>query len=179
MQTPKRPSDTLVSSNYMIMPDEANPLGNLMGGNLMRMMDEVAAISAMKHCERYVVTASVDNVSFGKAIKMGSILTIKANVTRAFTSSMEVYLEVKVQTKPNSKDFVSNEAFFTFVAVDQAGTPINVPEILPETEQEKKMFEDAIQRRELRLMLAGRIKPQEAKNLQSLIHQLSKSDSPK
>lgn len=168
MNHKKTPTDSLVTTTQMVMPDETNPLGNLMGGNLMRMMDEVAAISAMRHSERNAVTASVDNVSFGKPIKLGSIVTLESKVTRAFNSSMEVYLVVKVKTKPNTKEFVSNEAFFTFVAVDQAGTPIQIPELQPENDEEIKMFQEAKRRRELRLVLAGRLKPNQAPELVGL-----------
>lgn len=130
-------------------------------------MDIAAAISAQKHSNRIVVTASVDNVSFRHPIKLGNVVTLNAKVTRAFNSSMEVHIEVWAEDIPSNEKIKSNEAFYTFVAVDQSGNPIDVPELIAETEEEKKMYEGALRRRQLRLILAGRMKPEEAGELKS------------
>ncbi len=164
----KTPSQSLVTMTEMIMPNDTNTLNNLMGGRLMYFMDVVAAISAQRHSDRVVVTASVDNVSFGKPIGLGSVITLTAKVTRAFNSSMEVYITVEAENIPKGEKFISNEAFLTFVAVDQSGKPIEVPKIEPETSEEKEMYKGALRRRQLRLVLAGKLSPEEATELKSI-----------
>lgn len=131
-------------------------------------MDICAAIAAQKHSNRIVVTASVDNVSFRKAIKLGDVVTLEAKVTRSFNSSMEVHIEVSAENIPAGQKYKCNEAYFTFVAVDQLGNPINVPDLKPESDFEQKLFEGALRRRQLRLILGGRMKPDEATELRSL-----------
>ena len=149
----------------MVLPNDTNTLNNLMGGRMMHMMDIVAAISAQRHSNRIVVTASVDNVSFKHPIKLGNVVTLNAKVTRSFSSSMEVHIEVWSEDVPSNEKVKSNEAFFTFVAVDQGGRPIDVPDLVPETDDEKAMYDGALRRRQLRLVLAGRMKPSEATEL--------------
>lgn len=134
----------------------------------MHWMDIVSAIAAQKHANRTVVTASVDNISFRHPIRLGNVVTLKAKVTRAFNSSMEVWIHVDAEDIPLGKKIESNNAYFTFVAVDQNGRPTDVPEIEPETEEEKLLYEGALRRRQLRLILAGRMKPQEANELKSI-----------
>lgn len=136
---------------------------------MMHFMDIVAAISAQRHSHRIVVTASVDNLNFSKAIKLGSVVTIAAKVTRSFNSSMEVHVIAETEELTKGLKQRTNEAFFTFVAVDQNGRPIDVPEIEPETEEEWKLYHGALRRRQLRLLLAGRIKPEEAVDLKELL----------
>jgi acyl-CoA hydrolase len=152
----------------MVLPNDTNTLNNLMGGRLMHLMDICAAIAAQKHSNRIVVTASVDNVSFAEPIALGDVLTMQAKVTRAFSSSMEVYIEVTAENIPAGHKKASNQAFFTFVAVDQSGNPIPVPELIPETEDEKELYVGALRRRQLRLILAKRMKPEDATELKSL-----------
>ena len=134
----------------------------------MHFMDIAAAIAAQKHSNRIVVTASVDNISFSEPIRIGNTVTITAFVTRAFSSSMEVYLEVTAEDIPIHKKVKSNRAFFTFVAVDQSGSPIEVPKVKAETELEKELYEGALRRRQLRLVLGNRMRPSEAKELRSI-----------
>lgn len=152
----------------LVMPNDTNPLHNMMGGRLMHLMDIAAAISAQKHSNRIVVTASADNISFAHPISLGDVVTLESKVTRAFNSSMEVHIKVCAENIPSAKKVLTNEAFFTFVAVDQLGNPIIVPECIPETEEEQKHFDSALRRRQLRLVLAGRMKPEEANELRSL-----------
>lgn len=160
--------ESAVTMTEMVLPNDTNTLNNLMGGKLMHWMDIVSAISAQKHSNSIVVTASVDNVSFGKPIQLGNVVTLKAQVTRAFNSSMEVHIEVSAEDIPSGKKIESNRAFFTFVAVDQSGCPKKVPGLIPETREEKALYKSALQRRELRLVLANRMKPEEATALKSI-----------
>jgi acyl-CoA hydrolase len=131
-------------------------------------MDICAAICAHRHCARVVVTASVNNVAFNQPIRLGEIVTLQAKVSRAFTSSMEVFIDVWVENNSTGEKRKCNEAIYTFVAVDQVGTPINVPEIKPESEEEKKRYDGALRRRQLSLILAGKMKPAEATELKAL-----------
>ncbi|WP_276374029.1 acyl-CoA thioesterase [Chryseolinea sp. H1M3-3] len=163
----KFPRESVVSMTELVLPNDTNTLSNLMGGRLMHWMDVVSAISAQKHSNRIVVTASVDNISFKHPIRLGNVVTLTAKVTRAFNSSMEVRIDVKAEDIPSNTITESNSAFFTFVAVDQLGRPIDIPEVEPETEEEKALFDGALHRRQLRLILAGRMKPSEAKELKS------------
>ncbi|MDH5599399.1 MAG: acyl-CoA thioesterase [Cyclobacteriaceae bacterium] len=152
----------------LVLPNDTNTLNNLMGGRLMHWMDIVSAISAQKHSNRTVVTASFDNISFKKSIQLGNVVTLRAQVTRSFNSSMEVHITVEAEDIPSGKKFMTHNAFATFVAVDQSGRPIDIPELIPETEEEHELYAGALRRRQLRLILAGRIKPEEAKELKSL-----------
>ncbi|MDH5365438.1 MAG: acyl-CoA thioesterase [Cyclobacteriaceae bacterium] len=166
--TKKTPNDSLVQMTEFVLPNDTNTLDNLMGGRLLHWMDIASAISAQKHSNQIVVTASVDNVSFGKPIQLGNVVNLQAKVTRAFNSSMEVHIEVEAEDIPNGIKFKSNEAFFTFVAVDKNGTPIDAVELVPESEKEKELYEGALRRRQLRLVLAKRMKPNDATELKSI-----------
>ncbi|MBX2945646.1 MAG: acyl-CoA thioesterase [Cyclobacteriaceae bacterium] len=166
----KFPRESFVSMTELVLPNDTNTLNNLMGGRLMHWMDIVSAIAAQKHSNRIVVTASVDNISFKHPILLGNVVTLKANVTRAFNSSMEVRIDVDAEDIPSGKKMESNSAYFTFVAVDQSGRPIDVPEIEPETEKDKEFYNGALRRRQLRLILAGRMKPQDAHELKSIFN---------
>jgi len=152
----------------LVLPNDTNGLNNLMGGRLMHFMDIAAAIAAQKHSNSSVVTASVDNISFSKPIRIGNTVTITAFVTRAFSSSMEVYLEVTAEDIPANRKVQSNRAFFTFVAVNRSGNPIDIPKVKPETALEKELYKGALRRRQLRLVLSKRMKPDEAKELRSI-----------
>lgn len=164
----KHPRESYVSMTELVLPNDTNTLNNLMGGRLMHWMDIVSAIAAQKHSNRIVVTASVDNISFKHPIRLGNVVTLKARVTRAFNSSMEVRIEVDAEDIPSSQKIESNSAYFTFVAVDQHGRPIDVPEIEPETDEDREYYDGALRRRQLRLILAGRMRPQEANELRSI-----------
>jgi acyl-CoA hydrolase len=164
----KFPRESAVSMTELVLPNDTNTLNNLMGGRLMHWMDIVSAIAAQKHSNRIVVTASVDNISFRHPIRLGNVVTLRAKVTRAFSSSMEVRIDVSAEDIPSGTLMESNSAYFTFVAVDQLGKPIDVPEVEPENDEERAMFEGALRRRQLRLILAGRMNPQDAKELKSI-----------
>jgi len=160
--------DTLAITTKIVLPNDTNTLGNLFGGQLLAWMDVIASVSAHRHSKRVVVTASVNNVSFQKPINHASIVTLEAKVSRAFNSSMEVFLDVFVEDPVTGKREKCNEAIYTFVAVDQNGNPIQVPELIPETEEEKMRFEGALRRKQLALILAGKMKPSEATELKKL-----------
>ena len=168
MRKQKPVADSFVIMTELVLPNDTNTLNNLMGGRMMHLMDIAAAISAQKHSNRIVVTASVDNVSFRDSIRLGNVVTLQAQVTRAFNSSMEVHIDVWAEDIPSGTKMKTNEAFFTFVAVDQAGRPIDVPDAKPETEEEVCLYDGALRRRQLRLVLAGRMKPAEAEELKAL-----------
>jgi acyl-CoA hydrolase len=159
---------TFATTTHIVLPNDTNTLGNLMGGQLLNWMDIAAAISAIRHCRRVVVTAAVNNVSFDQPIRLGDMVTIEAKVSRAFRSSMEVYMDVFVEDGATGERTKSNKAMYTFVAVDQAGAPILVPGVIPETVEEKERFEGALRRRQLRLILAGKMDPKEATELRAL-----------
>ena len=164
----KTAQESLSINTEIVLPNDTNNLDNLMGGRLLHWMDIAMAIAAHRHCGRIVVTASVNNVSFAKAIPAGSIVTLEAKVTRAFTSSMEVIVDVWMENNQHKGKVKCNEAIYTFVAVDQLGTPIDVPQLIAETEEEKTRFTAALRRRQLSLVISGRMKPSEATELKAL-----------
>jgi acyl-CoA hydrolase len=164
----KFPRESFVSMTELVLPNDTNTLNNLMGGRLMHWMDIVSAIAAQKHSNRIVVTASVDNISFKHPIRLGNVVTLRAKVTRAFSTSMEVRIDVDAEDVPSAHKFESNAAYFTFVALDKDGKPTEIPEIEPETDEEKELYNGALRRRQLRLILANRMKPSEAKELRSI-----------
>ncbi len=160
--------ETEATSTKMVLPNDTNTLGNLFGGQLLAWMDEIASISAHRHCRRVVVTAAVNHVSFSSAVKLGDIVSLKAKVSRSFTSSMETFVDVFVEDYQNGKMTKVNEAIYTFVAVDQLGNAIAVPELLPETEEEKVRHLGALRRRQLSLILSGKMDPDQATELKAL-----------
>jgi acyl-CoA hydrolase len=168
MNKKKYARESSVTMTEMVLPNDTNTLNNLMGGKLMHWMDIVAAIAAQKHSNRIVVTASADSISFQYPISLGNVVTLNAQVTRSFNSSMEVFIEVYAEDIPANKKIKTHRAFFTFVAVDQNGKPIEVPEVLPETAEEIELFEGALRRRQLRLVLAKRMNPKDAIELKSI-----------
>jgi acyl-CoA hydrolase len=167
----KKVSESKTTMTQMVMPNDTNPLGNLMGGNLLRWMDIAAGICAGKHSASYVVTASVDHVSFKLPIHMGEVVTMVATVTRSFNTSMEIYVEVFSTDIKGGNTKRCNHAYYTFVALDdQRQKPVPVPEVQPLTSQEENLYEEAMKRRELRLILSGRIKPHQAMELRNYMN---------
>lgn len=164
----KTAKESLSITTKVVLPNDTNTLGNLFGGQLLAWMDVIASVAAHRHCKRVVVTASVNNVSFQQPINHASIVTLESKVSRAFTSSMEIFVDVWVEDHITGKREKANEAIYTFVAVDQNGNPIQVPELIPETEEEKARFAGALRRKELSLILAGKMKPNEATELKKL-----------
>ncbi len=164
----RKPSESLTIMTEIVLPNDTNTFGNLMGGRLMYWMDIAAALAAQKHCNAPVVTASVDNISFENPIKLGNAVHIEAKITRAFTTSMEIYLRVWGEDLTEQFKYKSNEAYYTFVALDPNRKPRQVPELIPETEDEIKLFEGALRRRQVRLILGGKMKPDDAAELKAL-----------
>ncbi len=161
----KTPKESKVIMTEIVLPNDTNALGNLRGGRILHWMDIASAISAGKHSNAVVVTASVDNVSFENPIKLGDVVTITAYVTRVFNTSMETHIEVWAENLPSQTHYKCNEAYYTFVALDSNGRPKKSVPLLPESEAEQKMFDGALARRELRLVLAGKMKMGDSKEL--------------
>lgn len=164
----KKAVDSLVVMTELVLPNDTNTFGNLMGGRLMYWMDIAAALAAMKHCAAPVVTASVDNISFETPIRLGNVVHIEAKVTRAFNSSMEVHMNVWGEDAIQQYKYKSNEAYYTFVSLDPNGKPRPVNKVIPESPEEIKLFDGALRRRQLRLILGGKMKPEEAEELRAL-----------
>lgn len=164
----KTPAQSLTTNTEVVLPNDTNHVGNLFGGKLMQWLDLTAAIAAQRHCGRVVVTAAINHVSFDVPIKQNSIVTLEAKVSRAFSSSMEVFIDVYFENPSNGQKTKCNEAILTFVAIDQNGSPLPVPPITPETETEQIRFDGALRRRQLSLILAGRMNPEEATELKAL-----------
>ena len=165
---PKTPSESRTLMTDMVLPSETNPLNNLFGGELLARMDRAASIAARRHSRRITVTASVNHVAFNQAVPVGSVVTVEAAVSRAFNTSMEVYIDVWMEDRFSGERSKVNEAIYTFVAVDETGKPVKVPELAPETPLEKERFDAALRRKQLSLVLAGKLKPKEATELRAL-----------
>lgn len=163
----KRPSDSLVIMNELVLPNDTNLFNNLMGGRLLHWMDIASAMSAAKHSGRLCVTAAVDKVSFNHPIKLGDMVTIQAKVVRAFNTSMEVYMEVWAQDLTQDNRKRSNSAYYTFVALDENKKPVKVPEIEPLSEDDIRLFDYALMRKQLKLLVAGKIDLSKAPELKA------------
>lgn len=164
----RKASHSLTIMTELVLPNDTNIFGNLMGGRLMYWMDIAAALSAQRHCHAPVVTASVDNISFENPILLGNVVHIEAKVSRAFNTSMEVHMKVWGEDLKRQQKYKSNEAYYTFVALDPNNKPQPVPQLTPETEDEKRLFEGALRRRQIRLILGGKMKPDDAAELKAL-----------
>ncbi|HEY9168378.1 MAG TPA: acyl-CoA thioesterase [Lutibacter sp.] len=164
----KTPKESLTIFTDIVLPGESNPLGNLFGGELLARMDRACSIAARRHSHEIVVTASVNHVAFNNAVPVGSVMTIEAKVSRAFKSSMEIYVDVWVEDRESQVRSKVNEGIYTFVAVDKSGKPVTVPQLQPETRLEKERYEGALRRKQLSLILSGRLKPSEAEELRKL-----------
>jgi acyl-CoA hydrolase len=164
----KTPSQSKATLTEIVLPNDTNNLNNLMGGRLLHWMDIAAAITAHRHCNRTCVTASVNNVSFEHPIPRGSIVTLEANISRAFSSSMEIFIDVWIEDELSGNKTKCNEAIYTFVAVDSMGKPTKVAEVKPETQLEKTRYDGALRRRQLSLILAGKLKASDATELKAL-----------
>ena len=164
----KTPKESLTILTDMVLPGETNPLGNLFGGELLARMDRACSIAAQRHSRRIVVTASVNHVAFNKAVPVGSVVTLEAKVSRAFKSSMEIYVDVWIEDRESRERTKVNEGIYTFVAVDRTGTPVKVPGIKPETKLEIERFEGALRRKQLSLILSGKMDPKNATELKAL-----------
>ena len=165
---PKTPGESRTTMTDMVLPSETNPINNLFGGELLARMDRAASIAARRHSHRITVTASVNHVAFNQAVPLGSVLTVDAKVSRAFRTSMEVYIDVWMEDRFSGERSKANEAIYTFVAVDETGKPTEVPPLTPETDQEKERYAGALRRKQLSLVLAGKMRAEEATELKAL-----------
>jgi len=148
----KTVKESQVQMIELVLPNDTNMLGNLLGGRLMHWIDIAAALSASRHCNNIAVTAAVDNLHFHKPVKLGDIVRLKASVNRAFNTSMEVGVKVEVEDIQTGEVFHSNSAYLTFVNFQkQTSKPIPVPQITPESPEEIRRYEEALKRREQRL----------------------------
>lgn len=151
MTTSKPVSASEVTTTQIVLPNDTNQLGNLLGGTLMHWIDIVGAISAQRHSGMVVVTAAVDELVFHHSVKLGEVVTLRASVNRAFRSSMEVGVSVTAHGIGEIPERCANTAYLTFVAIDGDGKPQPVPEAVPETPEQQRRFAEALQRREMRL----------------------------
>ena len=147
MKKSKTPNDSQIIMTEIVFPNDTNPVGILQGGRLMHWMDTASAICALTHSEKISVTASIDRVVFKNPIYIGDIVTIKAKITRAFTTSMEIFVEVRTRKIKNSTDKITNSAYFTFVALNKSGKPSKVPALTVITDDEKKEYVNAEKRK--------------------------------
>ena len=163
---PSKPvSASLCKMTEIVLPNDTNSLGNMMGGRLLHLMDKCAAISAQRHANRVCVTASVDNVEFQSAIEEGEIVVIESQVNRAFHTSMEVELNVWAENPRNETRRKCNRAFYTFVALDESGSTVEIPAIEPQSPEERSRYEGAAKRRDIRLVISGRKDLEDAAHL--------------
>lgn len=148
-ELPLRPHQA--SMTQLVLPNDTNQLGNLLGGQLMHWIDLVAAIAAARHSHHICVTASVDDLNFLHPIKLGEVVTLLASVNRVFRTSMEIGVKVLSENLLSGNIKHANTAYLTFVALDSTGLPMQVPQIIVESDEEQRRFHDALLRRELRL----------------------------
>jgi acyl-CoA hydrolase len=134
----------------VILPNDANPLGNLLGGRLLHFIDLAGAMAAHRHSRSYVVTASMDHIDFLHPVKVGDLLILKSSVNRAFRTSMESGVKAYVENYMTGERRHVSSAYLTFVAVDRQGNRLAVPPLVPTTDEEKERFEGALRRREAR-----------------------------
>ncbi len=147
----KKVSDSIITMTELVLPNHTNQLGNLLGGQLMHWIDICAALSAARHSQRVCVTASVDRIDFHHPIKLGNVVTLTASVNRAFNTSMEVGVKVFAESYVEGKRMHSNTAYLTFVSVDENVKPVKTFEIIPESDDEIRRFNEALARRQNRL----------------------------
>jgi len=167
-KSPKTPSQSRTIMTELVLPNDTNALGNLMGGNLLKWMDICGAICARRHAQVTCVTAGADNISFDCPVKLAEVLTITAVATRVFTTSMEVHIAVYSEDPNINSKRKCNEAYFTFVGLNTDNQRVKLPPLTPETVEEQQQYDKALRRREMRLILAGRMKANESKSLKSL-----------
>ena len=149
--TPKRAADSETEMVQVVLPNDANPLGFILGGTVMHLIDIAGAIACHRHTRTLLVTAAVDDLQFLHSIKVGDLIILKARVTCVFTTSLEVQVDVFSEETLTGKRLLTSRAFLTFVAIDRQGNKVNVPPLLVETEEERRICEEASARRTQRL----------------------------
>lgn len=164
----KTPEESRTIMTDLVLPSETNPIGNMFGGELLARMDRAASITSRRHSRKITMTVAVNHVAFNKMIPLGSVVTVEAQVSRAFKSSMEVFMDVWIEDRVSGLKSKSNEGIYTFVALDENGSPVPVPQLVPETDLEKERYDAALRRKQLSLVLAGKMKPEDATELKAL-----------
>ncbi|MHC4069251.1 MAG: acyl-CoA thioesterase [Planctomycetota bacterium] len=154
----KRPSESAVEARYLLMPDHANPYGTAFGGAIVAWIDMVAAMSAQKHCGKEVVTAGIDSLVFKEPIKVGDHVVLKASVNYVGRTSMEVGVQVTKEDPYTGEQAIATTAHLAFVALDSAKRPCEVEPVVPETDDEKRRYENAKIRVKARKELLRRMK---------------------
>jgi len=154
----KHPKDSQAEATYIVMPQHANHSGIAFGGTIVAWIDMVAAIVARRHCEREVVTVSVDSLSFIEPIAIGEHVILLASVNYVGKTSLEVGVKVIREQPATAKRAVATRAYLTFVALDENRHPVPVPKLVPETAEEMRRFENAKQRVESRKKLREKVK---------------------
>lgn len=150
-QKAKKVSESIITMTELVLPNHTNQLGNLLGGQLMHWIDICAALAAAKHNQTVCVTASVDRIDFHHPIKLGNAVSLVASINRVFKTSMEVGVKVYAESFKEGKRIHTNTAYLTFVAVDENGKPTNAVQVIPESDDEIRRYEEALIRRENRL----------------------------
>jgi acyl-CoA hydrolase len=156
--TPKPVRESISEYNEIALPNDANVLGNLLGGKVMHLVDLCGALAAIRHARCPVVTAAVDYMTFISPVKIGQLLMLRSSVNRVFRTSMEVGVKVMVEDLASGEVRHTSSAYLTFVAIDAAGNRVPIPQVVPETEEEKRRYEEAARRRELRLEMRQKTK---------------------
>lgn len=147
----KKVSDSQIHMMELVQPNDANNLGNMLGGKVMHLIDIAAAMSGLRHCRKPVVTASVDSLDFRYPIKLGNMIILRASVNYTHNTSMEIGVRVESENPLTGERFHTSSAYLTFVALDENGKPTEIPKVIPESETEKRRYEAAVKRRELRM----------------------------
>jgi acyl-CoA hydrolase len=164
----KTAKESLAITTDLVLPSDTNALNGMFGGELLARVDRICCISAQRHSNQITVTVSVNHVVFTKPIPLGSTVTIESKVSRAFGSSMEIFADVWIEDRTSGNKTKVNECIYTFVAVDLNGNKVKVPELIPETKLEKERYNAALRRRQMSLVMSGKIKPQDATELKAL-----------
>jgi acyl-CoA hydrolase len=147
---PRPVRDSQSEMAEIVLPNDANPLGALLGGRLMHWIDLAGAMAAHRHCRNYVVTASIDHLDFLVPVEIGELVILRSSVNRVFRSSMEVGVKVWVENYIEDDCRHVSSAYLTFVAVDGAGRHLPVAPVVPESEEQRRRYDDAGRRREIR-----------------------------
>jgi acyl-CoA hydrolase len=152
----KKVSESATEMVEMVLPNDANPLGNILGGKVMHLIDIAGAIAAHRHSRSQLVTVSVDNLDFRCPIRVGQLIVLRAHVTRAFNTSVEVEVKVFLEDYLRGELRQTSSAFVTYVALDKDGNPSRIPPVIPVTAEEKRRYREALQRRRSRLAQAAK-----------------------
>ena len=153
---PKPVRESISEYSELALPNDANGLGNVLGGKVMHLVDLAGALAAMRHARTPVVTASIDYMNFLHPVRIGQLILLRSSVNRVFRTSMEVGVKVWVENLMTGLRLHTSSAYLTFVAIDKEGNRVPVPAVIPETDDEKRRYEDAARRREYRLEMRNK-----------------------